>query len=48
MHISKIFTYIHVYWFKLFHCYGELNTGVAVGFARYTKAAESDARGYGM
>ena len=37
-----------MYWFKLFHCYCELNTGVAVGFVGYIIAAVSDGEGHGM
>ena len=41
--------YLHnIYRFKLFDCYCELNTGVAVGFVGYKIAAVSDGRGHGM
>ena len=44
--LKKLFTYM--YWFKLFHCYCELNTGVAVDFVGYIMAAVSDGGGHGM
>ena len=45
-YLKKIFTYMYL--FKLFHCYFELNTGVAVGFVGYIMAAVSDGGGHGM
>ena len=45
-YIKKIFTY-NIYWF-IFDCYCELNTGVAVSFVGYTKAAVSDGGEHGM
>ena len=44
--LKKLFTYM--YWFKLFQCYCELNTGVAVGFVGYIMAAVSDGGGHGI
>ena len=41
MHIVKK-NVVCIYWFKLFYCCCELNTGVAVGFAGYKKAVGSD------
>ena len=45
-YLKKLFTYM--YWFKFFHCYCELNTGVAVGFVGYIMATVSDGGGHGM
>ena len=45
-YLKKIFTYM--YWFKLCHCYCELNTGVAVGFVGYIMVAVSDGGGHGI
>ena len=43
-YLKKLFTYM--YRFKLFHCYCELNTGVAVGFVGYIMAAVSNGGGH--
>ena len=43
--IKIIYIYVR---FKLFHCYCELNTGVAVGFVGYIMAAVSDGGGQMM
>ena len=45
-YLKKIFTYMS--WLKLFHCYCELNTGVAVDVVGYIMAAVSDGGGQMM